>query len=76
MGYENILVQKVEGGVGIITLNRPSRLNALSYPLTIELDAALTDFENDDDVRAVVVPNGQGVFGGGGHPRDGGHLRG
>ena len=55
MEYENILVQKVEGGVGIITLNRPSRLNALSYGLTIDLDAALTDFEIDDDVRAVVM---------------------
>jgi len=55
VGYENILVQTVEGGVGIITLNRPARLNALSYPLTIELNAALTDFENDDNVRAVVI---------------------
>lgn len=55
MEYENILVRKVEGGVGIVTLNRPARLNALSYPLTIELDAALTAFEQDDDVRAVVI---------------------
>jgi 2-(1,2-epoxy-1,2-dihydrophenyl)acetyl-CoA isomerase len=55
VSYENILVEKVEGGVGVITLNRPARLNALSYPLTIELDAALTDFENDDDIRAVVI---------------------
>ena len=28
--YENILVETVEGGVGIITLNRPAVLNALS----------------------------------------------
>lgn len=55
MGYENILVERVDGGVGVITLNRPARLNALSYPLTIELDAAVTDFENDDDIRAVVI---------------------
>ena len=36
MAYENILVEKVEGGVGVVTLNRPSKLNALSYPLACE----------------------------------------
>ncbi|MFN8632367.1 MAG: enoyl-CoA hydratase/isomerase family protein [Chloroflexota bacterium] len=55
MSYENILVQKVEGGVGVITLNRPSKLNALSYALASELDAALTGMEQDDDVKAVVI---------------------
>ncbi|MCC7369066.1 MAG: enoyl-CoA hydratase/isomerase family protein [Chloroflexi bacterium] len=53
--YENILVEKVDGGVGVITLNRPSKLNALSYPLACELDAVLTQFEADDDVRCVVI---------------------
>ena len=51
---ESVVIE-VDNGVGIVTLNRPARLNALSYPLTIELDAALTDFEQDDDVRAVVI---------------------
>lgn len=55
MAYENILVEKVEGGVGVVTLNRPSKLNALSYPLASELDEALTAFEEDDDVRCVVI---------------------
>jgi 2-(1,2-epoxy-1,2-dihydrophenyl)acetyl-CoA isomerase len=53
--YEHILVEKVDGGVGMITLNRPSKLNALSYPLACELDEALTQFEADDDVRCVVI---------------------
>ena len=55
MAYENLLVQKVDGGVGVVTLNRPSKLNALSYALVAELDEVLTDFELDDDVRAVVI---------------------
>lgn len=55
MAYENILVEKVEGGVGVVTLNRPSKLNALSYPLASELDEALTAFEADDDIRCVVI---------------------
>jgi enoyl-CoA hydratase/carnithine racemase len=53
--YENLLVDRVDGGVGIVTLNRPRVLNALSYALTSELDAILTDFEQDDDIRAVVI---------------------
>ncbi|MFN8526219.1 MAG: enoyl-CoA hydratase/isomerase family protein [Chloroflexota bacterium] len=55
MPYENILAEKVEGGVGVVTLNRPRVLNALSYALVTELNHALTAFEADDDVRAVVI---------------------
>jgi enoyl-CoA hydratase len=55
VAYENILVEKVEGGVGVVTLNRPSKLNALSYPLACELDEVVTAFEEDDDVRCVVI---------------------
>ena len=53
--YENILVDRADGGVGIVTLNRPRVLNALNFGLVSELDAVLTDFENDDDIRAVVI---------------------
>jgi enoyl-CoA hydratase/carnithine racemase len=55
VAYENILAEKVEGGVGIVTLNRPAKLNALSYALASELDEAVTAFEEDDDVRCVVI---------------------
>ena len=55
MAYEDILVERVEGGVGIVTLNRPSVLNALSYNLARELDEVLTEWEADDDVRCVVL---------------------
>ena len=55
MAYENILVETVEGGVGVVTLNRPKVLNALSYALASELDEALTDFEDDHDDRCVVI---------------------
>jgi enoyl-CoA hydratase/carnithine racemase len=55
MAYENVLVETVEGGVGVVTLNRPAVLNALSYALACELDEALTAFEQDPDVRCVVV---------------------
>ena len=55
MSYEDILVETVEGGVGIVTLNRPAVLNALSYNLVRELDEALTAFEEDEAIRCVVI---------------------
>ena len=54
MTYETLLLEKQEG-VGVITLNRPDRLNAISSTLKRELDQALTLFEEDEEVRAVVV---------------------
>ncbi len=42
-------------GVGIITLNRPERLNALNNTLRLELYKAFTHFENDDEVKAIIV---------------------
>ena len=55
MTYQNILAETVEGGVGVVTLNRPAVLNALSYDLARELDEALTGFEDDANIRCVVV---------------------
>ena len=53
MAYENIIVDKQEG-VGIITLNRPEVLNALSRDLYRELNEAVLDMEADGDVKAVI----------------------
>ena len=55
MPYQNILVDTAEGGVGIVTLNRPAVLNALSYDLARELESAVTAFEDDPDIRCVVI---------------------
>jgi len=41
VAYETVLLEKQEG-VGIITLNRPETLNALSRTLMMELDQVLT----------------------------------
>ena len=54
MAYETLLLGREEG-VGIITLNRPERLNALSFALTAELDQALTQFEHDEEVKAIII---------------------
>jgi len=54
MSYETLLVEK-DNGVCTITLNRPDRLNAINYQLAIELDTALTEIEEDDEVRTVIL---------------------
>lgn len=55
MSYEHVLVDAVEGGVGVITLNRPQVLNALSFDHARELDEAVTEFEKDPAIKAVVI---------------------
>jgi 2-(1,2-epoxy-1,2-dihydrophenyl)acetyl-CoA isomerase len=54
MGYEHILTERLDGAA-LITLNRPEKLNALSYGLMQELDDELTRLEDDDGVKAVVL---------------------
>lgn len=54
MSYQNILAERVEK-VAIITMNRPEKLNALSYELACELDEELTKIEHDDEVRVVIL---------------------
>jgi enoyl-CoA hydratase len=52
--YQTILTD-IKWHVGIITLNRPDKLNALSTTLFREFEEALTAFERDDDVRVLLV---------------------
>ena len=61
MAYENIIVE-TRDSVGLITLNRPNVLNALSTPLVRELGAALTAFEADETIGAMVVTGSEKAF--------------
>jgi enoyl-CoA hydratase len=61
MAFAFILVER-DGPVGIITLNRPKVLNALSPELVAELTEALTELDEDPEVRAVVITGGPKVF--------------
>ena len=54
MAYDYILSER-QGGVALITLNRPDKLNALSFPLMQEVDDALTGYEADDAIKAVIL---------------------
>jgi enoyl-CoA hydratase len=59
------LVRK-DGAVGLIGLNRPDVLNALSPALLRELCQALVEFEADAEVRAVVIHGNEKAFAAGG----------
>src|SRR3546814_21089536 len=61
MAYETILVER-RGKVGVITLNRPKALNALSAPLMDELARGLDELEADDAVGCLVVPGSETAF--------------
>jgi enoyl-CoA hydratase/carnithine racemase len=54
MAYDYILTERLDGAA-IITLNRPEKLNALSFLLMSELDDALSDYEADDGIKAVIL---------------------
>ena len=69
MAYKNITAEK-DGAVGVITLNRPDALNALSEPLMIELTAALDDFEADGDIGCIVLTGSEKAFAAGADIKD------
>lgn len=65
MTYKNILTAKEETGkafIGVVTLNRPTVLNALNTELMTELVAALREFDRDESVRAIVLTGSERAF--------------
>ena len=61
MNYENIIVE-TRGKVGLITLNRPKALNALSPELMRELSKAVDIFEADSQIGCIVVTGSDKAF--------------
>jgi enoyl-CoA hydratase len=59
--YETILVER-RGAVGIVTLNRPNALNALSAALIRDLNAAFDDLEPDEAIGAIVIAGSERAF--------------
>lgn len=54
MEYEQILVERRDG-IGLLTLNRPDRLNAWTPRMSAEMTDAIAEFNDDSSVGAVVV---------------------
>ena len=61
MTYEFIALEQ-KGRVGVITLNRPKQLNALSPGLMQELGQALRTLDGDAGVGAIVITGNEKAF--------------
>jgi enoyl-CoA hydratase len=59
--YETIIVE-THGHVGLVRLNRPQALNALSALLIRELNTALDLFEQDAEIGALVLAGSERAF--------------
>lgn len=56
-----VLVRR-EGAVGVVTLNRPEKRNALDLTMRAAIAAAFIDLEADGEVKAIVVTGSDTVF--------------
>ncbi len=61
MAYETVLVE-TRNAVGLVTLNRPKALNALNAQVIAEIERALTAFDADAAVAAVVITGSEKAF--------------
>src|SRR6267154_4934672 len=59
--FEFIIVES-KGAVGIITLNRPKLLNALSFGVFREIAAAVDDLEADEAIGCILLAGGEKAF--------------
>ncbi|MCP4139913.1 MAG: enoyl-CoA hydratase [Chloroflexi bacterium] len=61
MTYKTIISEKKES-VGLLILNRPEAMNALNGELMTELIAALSAFDADEEIGAIVIAGSERVF--------------
>ena len=54
MDFESILLEK-EGGVAIVTLNRPDRLNSFTTRMYRELSTIIKQIHRDDEIKVVIL---------------------
>ncbi len=54
MNYENILATS-ENGIATVTINRPTKLNALNKATIQELHDAFEALENDEKIRVIIL---------------------
>lgn len=61
---DNLLYTK-ENGIGIITINRPDRMNAITQEMQLRLAEFITEITHDDGVRVVIITGTGRAFCGG-----------
>ena len=66
--YNTILLEK-KAPIGIITMNRPAKLNAMNLEMKNEIAEALSELESDDHVKVVILTGAGRAFSSG-HDND------
>ena len=66
----SLLYEQNQGGIATITLNRPERLNALTFEVYRELTDTFASLRDDKDVRVVVITGSGRAFCSGGDVHD------
>lgn len=61
MSYETLIYEK-EGGMSIVTLNRPDQLNSLNIRLKEEISQLFHEIEKDPDIKVVILTGGMKAF--------------
>lgn len=64
--FEAVLFEKREDGVGIVTLNRPEKLNSISGPVSRGLVQVMERVQEDEEVRCVIIQGAGRAFSSGG----------
>lgn len=62
MAFENILLERLGGMVGLIRLNRPQQLNALNRATLTELAQATGELDRDEAIGAMVLTGNERAF--------------
>jgi 2-(1,2-epoxy-1,2-dihydrophenyl)acetyl-CoA isomerase len=71
MDGPQVLIERPEAGVVVLTLNRPAARNAVDWQTWELLGAAVTELADDDSCRAVVLTGAGGTFCAGGDVKSG-----
>jgi enoyl-CoA hydratase len=59
--YETVIYEKKDN-IGILTLNRPEKLNAVNSQLAKEIEEVIDEVENDDEVRVLIITGSGRAF--------------
>lgn len=55
MMRDDLVFLDTEGALGVVTLNRPERINAINPPMVYAIAEALESYAADDEIRSVLI---------------------
>ncbi|MGF1671585.1 MAG: enoyl-CoA hydratase/isomerase family protein, partial [Balneolaceae bacterium] len=53
--YENLIIEKDDNQIAVLTINRPDKLNALNMNVLDELDEAIQNINGDPETMAIII---------------------